>query len=477
MARLPYIGEDPWGPIIVEFLGVAHNADGTLKSQENVFYAADYGAVFDFNYGVGGTDNYQAIQDALDDAAAYNGSGSGSTGAVVQLPAGEGMLRHDAPSLNVTSGVWLRGYGTGATRLYRYGLPSWVNTNDNPVIVADNSFHIGKISDFTIEDQAGTALATGILMLGGAQALGGLGGSVSEIERVLMHVQGTGFKIEGIEQRLTDCYVRSALSNGFRIEGSDNYLVNCTADTCALVGFSMGTANTKMVNCKAFGCGRSGFEVGAFRNMLSSCEAQDNAEAGFVIGATCMASACIADTNGLNSTQPGDPSTLTGFNVLGPGTIVGCMAINRYGSSQKYGYWAQEYSGTWPMVIGCSSQWPGIEHVKANSEGSIIVNNMLGQQSVAYTTPLTPDPYEGGTVVVGTLTGDIAINLPPSGVFKGMRIAFQLTQDGSGGHAVTFDAAYKTTAAIATVASTVTLIEFRWDGTNFREISRSVMGS
>ena len=478
MSRLPVVGGDAntWGTVLNDYLGVSHNADGTLKFREGIFDPRDYGAVFDFVYGVGGTDNYQAIQDALDDAAAYNGSGSGSTGAVVQLPAGQGMLAHDSPSLTVTAGTWLRGYGTGATRLYRYGLPSFVNTNANPVIVADNSFHIGKISDFTIEDQAGTSAATGIHLLGGAQALGGLGGSYSMLERILMHVQGIGFKVEGIEQRLVDCYVRSALNNGFYLLGSDNYLVNCTADTCG-IGFDLNTSNTKMINCKAFGGRGTGFQVGGFRNMLSNCEAQDNAEAGFVLGPTSMATSCIADSNGWNSSNPGDHSTITGFNVLGPATITGCVALNREGSPQEYGYWSQNYSGYWPMIVGCTSQWPGTEHVKAASEGSIVVNNMLGQQSVAYATPLTPDPYDGGTVVVGTLTGDLTINLPPSGVFKGMKIRFQLTQDGSGGHAVTFDAGYKTTGALATTANSVTLIEFQWDGTNFRELSRTVMAS
>jgi hypothetical protein len=101
------------------------------------------------------------------------------------------------------------------------------------------------------------------------------------------------------------------------------------------------------------------------------------------------------------------------------------------------------------------------------------VNALLGTQSVTYATPITPDPYLGGTVLVGTLTGDITVNaVATAGLFSGMRVGFQFTQDGTG-RTVTFNSQYKTSAAIPTTPSSVTRIQFEWDGSFFRETGRA----
>jgi hypothetical protein len=112
-----------------------------------------------------------------------------------------------------------------------------------------------------------------------------------------------------------------------------------------------------------------------------------------------------------------------------------------------------------------------------SSVGSIVVNGLLGTQSVSYAAAITPDPYLGGTVIVGTLTDVITVNaVSTANLFAGIRIGFQFTQDGTG-HAVTFDSQYKTSAAVPTTASSVTRIQFEWDGTNMRETGRSTMAS
>jgi hypothetical protein len=206
--------------------------------------------------------------------------------------------------------------------------------------------------------------------------------------------------------------------------------------------------------------------------MFSSCEAQDNGLYGFNDQqGDNMFAACIADTNGTSI----NPSY--GFSLAGGSTASACVAMNRDGTPQDYGYKLSAANSVDPSVVGCTSRLPGTAHVDPTSVGSISINSLLGVQNVAYAASITPDPYLGGTVIVGMLTNTITVNaVAAAGLFKGMRVGFQFTQDGSG-HAVTFDGQYKTSAAIPTTANSVTVIQFEYDGANFRETSRSEMAS
>lgn len=96
-----------------------------------------------------------------------------------------------------------------------------------------------------------------------------------------------------------------------------------------------------------------------------------------------------------------------------------------------------------------------------------------GTQNINFASSITPDPYNGGNIQIGTLTGAITINNPVNG-HAGSRIIFRLLQDGTGGRVVTFGGAYKTAGAIPTTASTATQIMFVLDGGGtWRETARA----
>jgi hypothetical protein len=431
-----------------------------------VFHATDYGA--NFNGFTGGTfDNTAAINAALAAAAAYIPPGaSGIHGAIVQLPSGVGRI---TGQLTLSNGCWLRGIGTGATVLYG---TDW-GANPDSAIYLDTTNQAAMVSDLALVMNSGMSTSYGIEVGGGiAWGPSQLGGITTKIQRVLVYCQATGIVLAGVENRLQDCYVRAISGYGFNVTGTDVFIDNCTADTCGSGGFILQTSNTKVSNSKAFGCGGSGWIVNGNRNMLSSCEAQDNEEGGFVVvQQDCVLSACVADTNCLNPSNPGDVAQLCGF-TLNSSCAQGCSAQNRSGTSQKYGFLLQKTTATVPLASGISVD-PGTAHVHPDSVGSITVNGLLGTQSVAYASSITPDPYLGGTVIVGTLTGTITVNaVDTAGLFDGIRVGFQFTQDGTG-RVVTFNSQYKTSAAIPTTASSVTRIQFEWDGSFFRETGRA----
>lgn len=91
-------------------------------------------------------------------------------------------------------------------------------------------------------------------------------------------------------------------------------------------------------------------------------------------------------------------------------------------------------------------------------------------QDIAYAASITPDLSLGTTIIVGALTGNITINAPTNRV-KGERITFIFTQDGTGGHTITWNAVFKKAADGAGTANQVGSTQFvSYDGTNLVQI-------
>lgn len=86
---------------------------------------------------------------------------------------------------------------------------------------------------------------------------------------------------------------------------------------------------------------------------------------------------------------------------------------------------------------------------------------------VAYSASITPDAGTYGTYEIGALTGGLTLNAPTGTVSDGQKLSFRITQDGTGGRAITWNAAFQfgvdlTSGMITTVASSITHVKFEW---------------
>jgi len=95
-------------------------------------------------------------------------------------------------------------------------------------------------------------------------------------------------------------------------------------------------------------------------------------------------------------------------------------------------------------------------------------------QDVPYAASITPDPLAGRIIAVGELVGNITIENPPAtSRLKGSRATVKVTQDATGGRTVTFGGQWVTSGAANAAAGATTVWEFFYDGTRYRQTSRT----
>ena len=94
-------------------------------------------------------------------------------------------------------------------------------------------------------------------------------------------------------------------------------------------------------------------------------------------------------------------------------------------------------------------------------------------QRFRYAATITPDASKGEVVIVDVLTGNIQVNTP-SNPREGGWLMFQFTQDGSGGHTITFSSAFLTNWTPSTTADELNTIVFRYDGAFWVQFSVAV---
>lgn len=429
----------------------------------------DYGAVFDNS-----TDDTAAIQAALNAAVvAVTGlSGNDLAGAIVQMPPG----RAHVTQLQMPSNVWLRGAGPSGTYLVKTS-----TTNDCIVLKTGNEFQC-TLSDFGII-QSGTATAGAGIHFNQAGGAGILGDPRHRIFDVIIVETYYGIQLDGgTEIRIDRCTIQRARNVGIAATQTDMFISNTTVAASASHGFDIFGGNTRLWGCKAFGGGNGspdtfGFHIGGSgRHEVTACEAQDVNGSGFSVD---------GQDSSVWSSVVADSCSGYGFHfaTVNSGRVQGAVIARSgglYTPSAGVDIPAYAVSGNSIQVSigGGGSAFNYLSNAPGHGS-TIVINNMLATQSVTYAATITPDPYAGGTIYVGTLTGNITINNPSTthgaNWPMGMRMAFVLTQDATAGRTTTFGANYTLVGGAlgSTGAGTTRRIEFEWNGTTWREVTRN----
>jgi hypothetical protein len=275
---------------------------------------------------------------------------------------------------------------------------------------------------------------------------------------------------------------------GIRLDTwSDNMMSNVDIGQSGDHGLYVnGTTQTRFTNIKVWLSGRisgtsSGIYVrGGNTNMFSNIGTQENYGNGMWVGPSGAGTRCSGlIVSGLQS----DSDNLAGDEYYGL-LLNGCdesmfnvIATSKLKNSYPTGTQAQPYaavglfnaeknyivSNSKPLQDGGGVTW--LVQGSAFKDNFVdLCRNVRDQTPSTATVPIQPTQYRQERV---TLTGNRTINAPSrvatgANAPVGLRFSIMLIQDGTGGRAVTFNAAYKipTWVVVDTAANARTVIEF-----------------
>lgn len=225
-------------------------------------------------------------------------------------------------------------------------------------------------------------------------------------------------------------------------------------------------------------------------NTLAGCGAQDNARNGFCLNGSRQVLAGVeADSNSNCGVTSGTTplASYAGFDIDCDRSVIIGISWDRGANTNHQAAAVNFISGDPGNVIDMvfygslndgSNMPPLLASSTGNTQSSLRFNGM-GPGSIQFpnfAASYTPDPFLG-EVVSMTLTGAITVNNPAltgtntTGTFliPGQKLTLILTQDGSGGHAVTLGGAFRLNGkSFSTSASATTAIPFIWDGTSWQ---------
>jgi len=187
---------------------------------------------------------------------------------------------------------------------------------------------------------------------------------------------------------------------------------------------------------------------------------------GTLLGAGSTSQAGIV----MNFTVPGD---------ITDNLIVGNSCLDNGTGSQLYGIlqWTGPGSHYARNVIA-NNQLKGnaTAPISLLSTSDVVRDNSGAnphiRQAPAFAASFTPDLSLGDYIAIGALTAGITINnFAANQLYPAQIITLQFTQDGTGGRAVTWNAAFKTAWQPLQQANSISEISFQYDGTNWQQLN------
>lgn len=300
----------------------------------------------------------------------------------------------------------------------------------------------------------------------------------------VVNTKDDGLKLEGRgETKVTLVNVRDCDGVGYNLAMPDSDFNLCGAGNCGLQGFLITGPNNRLSNCKAYysgnvsGASGHGIQVeGTHSVTLINCEAQDNQFHGFYFHTAQRVTAlgCNADSNNAGHNADSDRSG-NGFQVDNATDCIiegysrdrGLVASGNT-RQQKYGLGMANGAANLKARMEMDGNATGQVQNGWHTNVDISINGYGGLQDLSYSATRTPNPTLGNIINIGTLTGGITINAPSAAnSWTGATMTLKFTQNGSGGHAVTFGSGIKANWTPNTGAGKVNTIQFCFDGADW----------
>lgn len=283
------------------------------------------------------------------------------------------------------------------------------------------------------------------------------------ITRAWVATSNVGVYLGGGTTSVTDLHTWGHTTVGCQVRSHGNRLVNSYFDSNGTYGVDLLNANENLIE------GSDIFESG----FISTA-------AGISVAGTSTRTRIIGNVF-RDNTGPGIDLAGTAGNTI----IDGNQFRDTQGTKTQT-YAAQSGSSTTSTLIANNSMFAG-DHLTGShnlSAGTFSSSNNLGIDPERYTAfgNVNGSSSVGldrklSSTISATLTGNWGtVTMPTTGVVQGSRLKLILTQDATGGRTITWPATTKLAGGALTLsaATKTDVVEFIFDGTNWREISRAL---
>ena len=237
--------------------------------------------------------------------------------------------------------------------------------------------------------------------------------------------------------------------------------------------------------------------------IISQCTFENNAQIGIILSQGYTGVSSLSTNWHISQCTFRHNNTVANNSALHPAILFQAIAGSMYGILSDCTFYDNSPGGatdqivpitftgpfTWDyiQIINCRLTNYDMQNVSlwldsgAALGDSVIVRNNFdlnpdGFYQQGNVTGSTTFTRQSGAHITATLVGAITVTLI-SGVGKGDELVLELTQDAIGSRTATWPSNFKKaggTLTLSTAANAVDTITMRWDGTNWREVSRAM---